>query len=651
MCGIAGIVRFDDRPIAHDRLERLHAAIAHRGPDGDGIATFPRCGLVHARLSIIDLLSGQQPMHVTADPAPAGAAVKHDRHGPLHLVFNGEIYNHRKLRKQLSRKGHRFASDHSDTEALLMGFREWGLALPKHLHGMFAFAIWDEQKRELFVCRDRVGKKPLYLWRGGDDPASQATDQPNGAELVFASLPSAIAAALPRRPAINHDALRTYLRLGYCFGQSLIDGVTELPAGNWALFDAQGDVRVEAYWQPPPISRTSTALGAIDALREVLTEAVAARLQADVPLGCFLSGGIDSSVVSAIAHRRLTETGEGPLKTFAIAMPAIGYDETPHARRVADHLGTTHTTLTADAGRVMDDLHALMAVCGEPTADSSILPTHWLCRAARDHVKAVLSGDGGDELFGGYDRYRGMALLHGGNRWWLATLPRNLLDSTDPRHPGARVARLVDAARAGTDPARQYRRMIHLFTEPQIAELMPDAAWPDQGPAPPCPHWPVDTHPIDAARRWDLNHYLPFEVLRKVDRAAMAVALEVRCPMLATQVCDLAMHLPHRVLMPGGRPKGLLRALAADLGLPAPIVRRPKRGFALPLGQWLRTSLRDDVHDLLTDGTLDRLGIAPAPVRRMLDDHTQQRRDHAHRLFALTQLALWQHWLDGLSGP
>jgi len=641
MCGIAGIVRFDDRPIERGRLERLQAGLAHRGPDGQGIATYPRCGLVHTRLSIIDLLSGQQPMHVAADPAPGSAAAKHDRDGPLHLVFNGEVYNHRKLRKQLSRKGHHFASDHSDTEVLLMGFREWGVSLPKHVHGMFAFAIWDEERRELFVCRDRAGKKPLYLWRQSGD---------GGDELMFASLPSALAAAMPGNhgPMINQDALRTYLRLGYCFGQSLIDGVSELPAANWALFDAQGNARMEAYWRPPPISKTSTALGAIGALGEVLTEAVSARLEADVPLGCFLSGGIDSSVIAAIAQGLLRERGDAPLKTFSVAMPAVGYDESPHAMQVARQLGTDHVRLDADAGDVMADLQALMAVCGEPTADSSILPTHWLCRAARQHVKTALSGDGGDELFGGYDRYRAMRMLHGGNRWWLATLPRDLLDSADPKSPGARVARLVDAARAGRDPARQYRRMIHLFDEAGIAELMPDAAWPDQGTAPPCPHWPTDTHPVDAARRWDLAHYLPFEVLRKVDRAAMAVSLEVRCPMLATQVCDLAMHLPHRVLMPAGRPKGLLRALAADLGLPGPIVRRPKRGFALPLGQWLRTSLREPARDLLADGSLDQLGIDPAPVRRMLDEHNHKRRDHTHRLFALMQLALWQRWLHAL---
>ncbi|MEM9252114.1 MAG: asparagine synthase (glutamine-hydrolyzing) [Planctomycetota bacterium] len=630
MCGIAGIVRFDDRPIDDDRLRRLLAVLSHRGTDGNGIATYARCGLVHARLSIIDLLSGQQPMHVAADPG----ATKHDRHGPLHLVFNGEVYNHRKLRKQLSRKGHHFASDHSDTEVLLLGFREWGLALPKHVHGMFAFAIWDEEKRELFICRDRAGKKPLYLHRHGN-------------ELSFASLPSALVAAMPdnESPAVNADALRNYLRLGYCFGQSLIDGVTELPVANWALISPDGAVRMESYWQPPPISKTSTALGAMSALREVLDEAVAARLQADVPLGCFLSGGIDSSVVTALAQHRLTEQGADRLKTFSIAMPAVGYDETPFATQVAQHLGTDHTTLTAEPGDVLDDLHDLMAVCGEPTADSSILPTHWLCRATRQHVKVTLSGDGGDELFGGYDRYRAMRLLAGGNRWWLATLPHDLLDSADPKSAGHRMARLIDAARAGRDPARHYRRMIHLFTEPQIAELMPDAAWPDMGPAPPCPHWPPDAHPVDAARRWDLMHYLPFEVLRKVDRASMAVALEVRCPMLATPVADLAMHLPHRVLMPGGRPKGLLRDLAASLDLPGEIVRRPKRGFALPLGQWLRTSLRDAAHGLIAEGSLAELGIAMPPVRRMLDEHDKGRRDHTHRLFALMQLALWQQWI------
>ncbi len=622
MCGIAGIIRFDDRPIERERLERMLGHIRHRGPDGSGIAEYPRCGLVHTRLSIIDLLGGQQPMHVA----------RHDDHGPLHLVFNGEIYNHRYLRKRLTKRGHAFSTDHSDTEVLLLGYREWGRNLPKHLHGMFAFAIWDEDRRELFMARDRAGKKPLYVRRDGD-------------ELAFASLIGTLIAGGADKPPINRDALLNYLQLGYTFGQSLFDNVVEIPAANWMCVAADGRIEYQRYWQPPPISRHSTALGAVDALREVLTEAVQSRLESDVPLGCFLSGGIDSSITAAIAQQCLKERGDERLKTFSVAMPDIAYDESEHAAGVARLIDAEHTVLMADPSDAVDDLERLMAITGEPNADSSLLPTHWLCRAARQHVKAAISGDGGDELFGGYDRYRALRLLQT-HRWWVRALPASLLDSIHAKSAGARLARLVHAARAGADPSAQYRRMIRLFAQPDIVELAPDLA-PGLNHTPPLPDWPEEYDQVHAAMRWDLVHYLPFELLRKVDRASMAVALEVRCPLLDTPVLDLAGHLPAKVLMPGGRPKGLLRTLAAEY-LPRDIVQRPKQGFAVPIGSWFRGRLREPLTACLQGDELSQLGLDPTHVRRYLDEHLASRADHTHRLFALLQLAFWARWLNGL---
>ncbi len=638
MCGLAGILRFDGAPIDPARLRRMLAAIRHRGPDGEGVSELGACALVHARLSIIDLLSGDQPMHVgraDADTDPLQRRVA----GPLHLIFNGEIYNHRELRVKLEKLGHRFRSNHSDTEVLVFGYRQYGTELPKHLHGMFAFAIWDEDAQKLMLVRDRAGKKPLFVRR---------TER----ELLFASLiPPILAAGGGDTPPRVHDpALLTFLRYGYAFGPSMIEGIDELPPGHWMTIDRRGRVEWDRYWQPPPISLTSTSLGAVDALREVVTEAVASRLEADVPLGCFLSGGIDSSLVAAIAQRQLRARGGEALRTFSIAMPALAYDESPHARAVADHVGSHHTVLHADPSDAIADLERLMRLTGEPTADSSLLPTHWLCRATRDHAKVALSGDGGDELFGGYDRYRALRLLQR-HRFWLRALPVVGASGADQRTTRARLRRLIEAARAGAQPAVQYHQMIHLFTEAQIRRLAPDL--PGVNPDvdhPPAPDWPRESRAVSAAMRWDLTHYLPFELLRKVDRASMAVALEVRCPLLDTEVLDLAGHLPDRVLMPGGRPKGLLRALAGDY-LPPSIVRRPKRGFAIPIGEWFRTTLRDPLADRLRSGSLERLGFSREAALSWFDEHQQRRADHTHRLFALLQLAMWRQWLDESAAP
>jgi asparagine synthase (glutamine-hydrolysing) len=619
MCGIAGILRYDDTPPDEAMLRGMLDRVRHRGPDGEGISHHGRCSLVHARLSVIDLLSGQQPMHVT----------RTESHGPLHLVFNGEIYNHREMRRKLERRGHRFVSDHSDTEVLLYGYRQWGKELPKHIHGMFAFAIWDEDARELMLVRDRTGKKPLY-WRW------------TSTGLRFASLVPALLTG-GDTIEIHRPGLLTYLRYGYPFEDSLIEGVGEVPPAHIMRVDKRGGIHVERYWRPPPISKSITRLGAVDALREVLTEAVDTRLEADVPLGCFLSGGIDSSVVAALAQQHLDDRGADRLKTFNVRVPGARYDETATARRVAEHIGAEHNVLDVRPDSVVEDLTHLMKVNGDPIADSSLLPTYWLCRAAREHVTVALSGDGGDELFGGYDRYRAMRILRK-HAWWFSRIPSGLLPDTSPRSRVARVRRLIEAARAGRNPSSQYHDMIHLFRDEQIRELMPGLIETEPIDAPMVPDWPGTHDRVHAAMRWDLTHYLPHVLLRKVDRASMAVALEVRCPMLDTQVCDLAGHLPDPVLMPDRRPKGLLRQLAREL-VPAPITRMPKRGFAIPLNDWLRDRLAEPVEAAILGEPLRDLGFSPTPIRRWFEEHRSGQRDHSHRLFGLWQLALWAEGL------
>ncbi len=595
-------------------LERVR----HRGPDGEGMSHHGRCSLVHARLSVIDLLSGQQPMHIT----------RRDDREPLHLVFNGEIYNHHALRRKLQRRGHVFVSDHSDTEVLLYGYRQWGEELPKHLHGMFAFVIWDEDTRTLFMARDRTGKKPLYLRQTSEG-------------LRFGSLIPAVLVG-GERPAIQRGSLLTFLRYGYPFGEGLLEGVTEVPPAHWIRV-REGRRVIERYWQPPPISKSSTRLGVVDGLREVLTEAVDARLESDVPLGCFLSGGIDSSVVAGLAQQRLSERGGDRLRTFSVRVPGAAYDESETAREVAAHIGAEHTVLEARPDDIAGDLRHLMTLTGDPTADSSILPTYWLCRAAREHVTVALSGDGGDELFGGYDRYRAMRLLrrHG---WWLSHLPSGLFSDRRPRSLPARVRRLLEAAKSSRKPAAHYHDMIHLFRDDQIRALMPGLIETEPIDAPQVPDWPGTHDRVHAAMRWDLMHYLPHVLLRKVDRASMAVALEVRCPLLDTQVCDLAGHLPDPVLMPGGCPKGVLRQLASEL-VPGWVASLPKKGFAIPLSDWLRGDLAGPLEGALRGQGLSAIGLETAPGLAWFEEHRAGKRDHSHRLFALWQLALWAEGL------
>ncbi len=618
MCGIAGVLHFDDRPIPGDTLDRMQAHLLPRGPDGRGHDTLGPCALIHTRLSVVDLMGGHQPMSV---PARNGD-------GELTLTFNGEIYNHRELRRRLERLGHAFVSDHCDTEVLLHGYREWGMELPKHLHGMYAFAVWDSRKRELLLVRDRAGKKPLYLCR-------------EEGRMVFGSLIGAVTAGMRYTPTIDPTALANYLAFGYTFGQTLMKGVFELPAAHWMLVTPDGNSQTERYWRPPPLSRTSTQLGAVTAIDELINEAVSKRLEADVPLGCFLSGGVDSSLVAAIAQNQLR--GER-LMTFNVAMPDVKYDESPHAKVVADHIGSRHHVLIAEP-HIEDDLQRLIATIGEPTADSSILPTFWLSQSARKHVTVALSGDGGDELFGGYDRYRALRMIHK-HRAILKMLPV-VGAGGDGKSWRSRYNRLISAAR-WIDQKRQYLSMIRLFPPDRVGEMGVTMGTPIDAP----PNWENEKDPAEAARRWDMFHYLPFDLLRKVDRASMAVSLEVRCPLLDTQVYDLAGHLPLHVLMPGGRSKGLLKKVAEKY-LPPAILQRNKAGFAVPIGRWFRGELRDLLRGHLLDQRFltDALGCRHEALYEMILEHENRRVDHSHRLFALLTLSMWMQWLHDPRPP
>lgn len=619
MCGIAGILRFDDEPIDPKRAEAMRDALKHRGPDGDGIVTLGRCTLVHTRLAVIDRQDGAQPMSLPD--------------GSLTVVFNGEIYNHAELRQELERLGHTFQTDHSDTEVLLHGYREWGYKLMDRLDGMWAFAIWDAEDQVLLLSRDRGGEKPLFRRQHGEQ------------ELIFASHPAAIFAGELGRSEAGTDAhaVNSFLHLGYTQTKQLSRNLLEAPfcgcyrkhAGNHKF--ARYDIVQMERWATSPEAGTP-----VEQAATALTDAVRSRLLSDVPLGAFLSGGIDSSLVAALAQGHLNKAGLPPLKTFCVAMEESIYDESAEAAATAQYLGTNHTTLHVRPGDVMRDLEKLMPLSGEPTADSSILPMYWLCKAAREHVTVALSGDGGDELFGGYDRYRAMGLL-ARRAPMLRLLP--VTRHFEQKSLRARLGRLTRAARHHK-PANQYLALIQLYREDQTRKLIADSderlpfefsaglfGWRDTG------------DPVRDAMRWDLFNYLPYDILRKVDRASMAVALEVRCPMLSPGMLALSDRLTTDQLRMGGKPKGLLRELAKKY-LPPHVAKRKKSGFAIPIGRWFRTTLAEPMRERVLDpGYMDRLGFKPDLPERMCADHIAGDADHTHRLFALLQLSIWHRWL------
>jgi asparagine synthase (glutamine-hydrolysing) len=627
MCGIAGVVAWDDRyRVDRETLRRMSARIAHRGPDGDGLYLNheaqvrpgrPQAGFVHRRLAIID------PDPRANQPFTDGRA--------RWITYNGEIYNYRELRSELRslRPDYEWRTD-CDTEVLLVAYDVWGEKCVEKLNGMFAFAVWDEAKKELFLARDRMGQKPLYVAR-------------RTGMVAFASELPAIR-ALPRMDArvIDDDALVQYLRYGYVGGsRTLCVGVSKLQYGMRLRVAADASVE-EPYYEPSEDRRP--VLGDADAAastRLLLSRAVERQLVSDVPLGVFLSGGVDSSIIAACARR------VGPVETFCIGFEDPRYDESRFAQRVACHLDTRHHRFVVRPDAA-EDLPKLAAVFGEPFADSSALPTHYLARETRRHVKVALSGDGGDELFGGYERYRAMAIAASFRNFpapFRMLMTARLWQRLPGVHPKSRLARLKRLlASLKQRPGERYEGYMSLFDTALIGQLLnPDRQ--DKN------HFRPVAHHLDACLRdcddvrsalaTDRATYLPDDLLTTVDRASMLHALEVRSPFMDHELVQFAAGLTADQLLKGG-PKRMLREAFAD-DLPAWVFKRKKMGFAVPIGDWFRAGLRPMLHDhLFAAGSFAGEHFNMPVVRRMADEHQSMKQDHSQRLYALLMLELWQ---------
>lgn len=641
MCGLAGILD-TKRALPHDELEstarRMADTLRHRGPDDDGIWIDAEEGLAlgHRRLSIIDLsVEGRQPM-VSAE-------------GRYVAVYNGEVYNHPLLRDQLDGLGHRFRS-HSDTEILLAAVRQWGVeGAVERFVGMFALAIWDRESRSLSLVRDRLGIKPLYYgWVEG--------------RFLFASELRAFRACRGFPAEIDREALTLYFRLGYVPSPySIYRGIRKLKPGTILRVAARApgeDSDPIPYWSAQQVAEDGCRAevdapeeAVVDELEAHLRRAVSQRLISDVPLGAFLSGGIDSSTVVAL----MQATSDRPVRTFTIGFSDRRYDESGKAGEVAAVLGTDHTELTLTAQDARDVIPLLPSIYDEPFADSSQIPTFLISRLARESVTVALSGDGGDEVFGGYNRHvRGASLWNRtaraprwGRRLAARTLaavsPRGwdtILDRTpalatqDSRGKIMKLTRLLEAE----SPEELYAELTSLWRRPSDAVVdgkEPPVAALEEGRRADLP---------DLAR-WmmclDAQTYLPDDILTKVDRASMAVGLEVRVPFLDHRLFEYAWRIPIGLKIRGGRGKLVLRRVL-ERYVPPRIFEKPKMGFGIPLGDWLRGDLRGWAEDLLTEKRIAADGfLHPAPIRRAWEEHLRGTRDRQHELWVALMFNAW----------
>jgi asparagine synthase (glutamine-hydrolysing) len=627
MCGFAGILHLDGRPVDRDLLERMTEVLHHRGPDDAGYLLDGEVGLGFRRLSIIDLGGGHQPMG--------------NEDGTVHVVFNGEIYNFKSLRSELTALGHVFRSV-SDTEVIVHGYEAWGDEVVTRLNGMFAFAVWDRPRRRLLLARDRFGIKPLVYLSSGQT-------------LAFASEPKSLLQMPDFDPAINDRAVFDYFSYLYIPDpRSIYRQVTKVQPGEVVIAEA-GGIKAHRYWQPAVrLVEERRFEDWCEELRQHLREAVRLQSVADVPLGVFLSGGIDSSAIAAA----MTQADLGTLQTFTVGFDVPQYDETPYAELVSRHLGTTNETFRLSAPAT-DLLPELLWYLDEPMADATILPTYLLSRFTRERVTVALSGEGGDELFAGYTHYQGLALnqhlqllprwLRRGLAGTAARVPRR--GSASSGYWWHRVERVLDSSLF--PPFEAYTRKVAIFTPEHLTRLFtPDFAARTRD----YPHlealWQVahdarDLDPISQANLADLRVYLPGDLLTKADRMSMACSLEVRVPFLDHHLVDFALTIPMRFKLSGMTTKHVLRE-AARPWLPKDILARPKRGFNPPLEYWLQRKLPEYAAEHHMLETLSESGYINADyVRELIAAHRRAQADYSRQLWALLVFAIWWRRVRG----
>lgn len=618
MCGICGHVTFNRDTIQPDVIRAMTAQLTHRGPDEEGYYLQPAVGLGMRRLKVLDLVSGQQPM------------TNEDR--SVWIVFNGEIYNHVELRRELEAKGHRFVT-RSDTEVIVHLYEERGVECVSALNGMFAIAIWDDRAKRLLLARDPLGIKPLYY-------------AVRGRSLVFASELKSLLAHPAVPQTLDAASVADYFRWLYIPGPATIfQDVLKLPPGTRLVMSADG-VRLERYWRPQFAQEPASAVSEEEWAERILAAlraAVRRHMVADVPVGVFLSGGVDSSAMVALAR----ECTSGTLQTFSAGFPNMGlYDEQPYARAVAERFQCEHHALDMSPSAI-EALDAVVQACDEPFGDSSAIPLYYLARFARERVTVALSGTGGDDLFAGYRRYLMARWLPRYQR--VPSLVRRCVAQATgllPAHRRNRWAqwnllarRFCAATQNGASTLEAYLHTMTFFDAPMRRALLPGGASARDV------HAQLSREPSTDALSTlllaDLSTYLPDDLLVKEDRMTMAVSLEARVPFLDREVIDIALQVPSALKLRGGSTKHILRRALAPV-LPDAILRRAKHGFAVPVGEWLRGKLAPMFRDMaLSSEARSREWVDQAVVRQLLARHEQGREDVSQHLWAVLVFETW----------
>jgi len=622
MCGICGVVSFQpNAPADRSTLLQMNASLQHRGPDDEGYYEDDQVGLAVRRLSIIDLRTGQQPIS--------------NESGDIWVVYNGEIYNFQTVRTALERRGHIFKTQ-TDTEVIVHAYEEYGDECVTHFNGMFAIALWDARERRLLLARDRLGIKPLYYWPGAN-------------KLVFGSELKALILHpdVPRQ--VDLAALDLFLTLEYIPApRTIYQGVFKLLPGHLLVVE-KGKLKVTRYWDVPyqPISQSEEECAEI--LSGLIKESVSLRLISDVPLGAFLSGGIDSSTIVGYMSQNTDE----PVRTFSIGFEDDTYNELPYAEVVAKHFGTQHQAevLKLDHTNLTEQL---VAHFDEPFADTSIFPTFLVSKLASREVKVVLSGDGGDELFAGYDTYLAEKL----NRYY-GRLPRPLRQQVLPKFAGwlppqpakkgliNKVKRMIEGG--SLDPSLQHARWMMFLNSSEKDSLYQSdlrATLRDDVTADVFNGYFEKANCFDrlAQQQYvDIKTYLADDILTKVDRMSMAVSIEARVPLLDYRIVEFALNLPAHMKLNGARTKSILRQAVKNM-VPQLVLEKPKEGFSIPMKHWLCTSLKPMMLDLTSKAALQKHGyFEHQVVAEWIQEHLDGRVNHSHRLWALMVFEMWHH--------